>query len=46
MSGVQSLILPTLIRIKQRVVGWSRSVFASVCTTLLCCLSLDCLYVY
>ena len=29
-------MLPMLIKVKQRVVGSASSVFASVCTTLLC----------
>ena len=29
--GVQSLILLSLIRVKQRVMGWASSVFANVC---------------
>ena len=36
LSGVQSLMLLALIRVKQRVVKWVNSVFASVCIALLC----------
>ena len=36
LSSVQSLMLPTLIRVEQSVGGWASSVFASACTTLLC----------
>ena len=36
LSGVQPLMLPALIRVKQRVVGWASSVFANVCIALLC----------
>ena len=36
LCGVQSLMLPALIRVKQRVVGWASSVFASACIGLLC----------
>ena len=36
LSSVQSLMLPTLIRIKQQVVGWASSVFVSLCVDLLC----------
>ena len=40
LSSVQSLVLPTVIREKQRVVGWASSVFASACVALLCWLVL------
>ena len=36
LSGVRSLMLPALIRVKQHVVGWASSVFASVCVALVC----------
>ena len=36
LSSVWSLMLPALIRVNEWVVGWASSVFASVCTTLLC----------
>jgi hypothetical protein len=36
LSSVRSLMLPAWIRVNKRVVGWAISVFASVCTTLLC----------
>ena len=36
LSCVQSLMLSSLIRVTQRVVGWASSVFASVCTKLVC----------
>ena len=36
LSGVQSLMLPSLIRVKRWVVGWVGSVFASACVALLC----------
>jgi hypothetical protein len=35
LSGLQSLMLLTLIKVKQWVVGWTRSVFASACIALL-----------
>ena len=35
LSCVQFLMLPTLIRVKQRIVEWASGVFASACTTLL-----------
>ena len=31
LSGVRSLMLPVLIRVKQQVMGWTSSVFASKC---------------
>ena len=34
--GVQSLMLPTMIKIKQWVVRWASHVFANACTALLC----------
>ena len=34
--GVRSLMLPTLIREKRRVMGWASNVFTSVCVALLC----------
>ena len=36
LSSLRSLILRALIRVKQRVVGWASSVFASACIALLC----------
>jgi hypothetical protein len=36
LSGMRSLMLPALIMLKQRVVEWASSVFASVCIDLLC----------
>jgi hypothetical protein len=36
LSGVHSLMLLVLIRVKQHVVGWASSVFASACTALAC----------
>jgi hypothetical protein len=36
LSYLQSLILLVLIRVKQWVVGWASSVFASACLALLC----------
>ena len=36
LSGVRSIMLLTLIGVKQWVVGWASSAFASACTTLLC----------
>ena len=32
LSGVRSLMLPTLIRVEQHVVGWASTVFANACT--------------
>ena len=50
LSGVRSLMLPTSIRVKQQVVGWASSVFATMHIALLCwfvlrlfmCLLLQC----
>lgn len=36
LSGVPSLILLALIRVKHQVVGWASNVFAHACTALLC----------
>ena len=36
LSGVRSLVLHMLIRLKHRVVGWANTVFASACISLIC----------
>ena len=36
LSGVRSLVLHMLVRLKHWVVGWANNVFASVCISLMC----------